>query len=49
MMFNKNNIPGETTDENIVIGSALAIGLTVFMCVCGFPMIAAGAALVALL
>ena len=38
---------GKDTDENVVIGSTLAICLVVFMCICGIPMIIAGAVIIA--
>lgn len=37
---------GQTTGENVAIGSGVAIVFTVIMCVCGVPMIIAGAVLV---
>ena len=40
---------GQVSEENVVIGSAVAVGLTIFMCVCGLPMIFVGVVFVAIL
>ena len=37
---------GSVDDTGVVMGSAVAIGLTVFMCICGLPMLFAGIALI---
>lgn len=37
---------GETTGEDVAVGSGVAIVFTIIMCVCGVPMIIAGAILV---
>lgn len=36
---------GETNETGVVAGSAVAVGLTVFMCVCGLPMLLIGVSL----
>ena len=33
-------------EEGVIAGSAVAVGLTVYMCVCGIPMIFAGVVLI---
>ena len=37
---------GQVNETNLVVGSALGVGLAIFMCVCGLPMFFAGIALV---